>query len=259
MPKDDSGVLPTSETIELLHDRRSIRKFTDQPVTDAEVEAVLRSAMRAPTSSNIHAYSVIVVRDKDTLAELYPVVGKQKHVLEAPVFLCFCADITRMEHAIAKHGGSMDDNPLEIGLVSSVDAALVGMTAYLTAESLGLRGVMIGAVRNDATKIAEILGMPKRVYAVFGMVLGWPDEAPKQKPRMSYDAIVHYEKYSNFRDGRDIETKLEEYDAELCAHYNAIGKETTPDSWSHDVNAKFAVPRRQQLRAQLKERGFDWR
>lgn len=259
MPKDDSSAALRNETIELLHNRRSIRKYSDQPVSDAHVEALLAAAFRAPTSSNIHAYSVVVVRDKKVLEELYPVVGNQNHVLNAPVFLCFCADLTRMEHAIKARGGSMDDNPLEIGLVSSVDAALVGMTAYLTAESLGLRGVMIGAVRNDATKIAEILNLPDKVYAVFGMVLGWPDEAPKQKPRMDYDTLVHFDQYGNQHDSRGLAEKLDTYDAELADHYTAIGKETTPDSWTNDVNAKFSIPRRQELRAQLKERGFDWR
>lgn len=259
MPKDDTGATLTNETIELLHNRRSIRNFSDKPVSEDHVEALLRAALRAPTSSNIQAYSVLVVRDKEVLKALYPVVGNQNHVLNAPVFLCFCADLTRMEHAITARGGSMDDNPLEIGLVSSIDAALVGMSAYLTAESLGLQGVMIGAVRNNATKVAEILNLPDKVYAVFGMVLGWPDEAPKQKPRMDFDTVVHFDQYGNQRDGRGLDAKLGTYDTELAEHYDAIGKETTPDSWTDDINAKFALPRRTELRAQLKERGFDWR
>ena len=254
MPKDEASAAITSETIELLHNRRSIRKFTDEPVSDDHVSALLRAALRAPTSSNIHAYSVLVVRDRKVLEELYPVVGNQNHVLNAPVFLCFCADLTRMEHAIKTRGGSMDDNPLEIGLVASIDAALVGMSAYLTAESLGLRGVMIGAVRNDATRIGEILNLPDKVYAVFGMVLGWPDDSPKQKPRMDFDTVVHFDQYGNQHDGRSLDEKLASYDGELESHYNSIGKETTPDSWSGDINDKFAEPRRQNLRACAKLR-----
>jgi nitroreductase len=259
MPKDDNSTALTNETIELLHNRVSIRKYSDQPVSEEHVEALLRAAFRAPTSSNIQSYSVVVVREKEVLEKLYPVVGNQKHVLNAPVFIVFCADLTRMEHAIVERGGSMDDNPLEIGLVASIDASLLGMAAYLTAESLGLRGLMIGAVRNDATKIAEILNLPKRVYAVFGMVLGWPEEAPQQKPRMDYDMVVHYDQYGNQKGEKGLVAQLGNYDGQLSAHYNAIGKETTPDSWTHDINSKFADPRRVELRAQLKERGFDFR
>ena len=82
---DQSG-LPTSDTIRVLQNRVSIRKYSDEPVSDAHIEAILRAAFRAPTSSNIQSYSVVVVRDKDILARLTPVTGGQKHVAEAPVF-----------------------------------------------------------------------------------------------------------------------------------------------------------------------------
>ena len=65
MPKDGISESLTSETIELLHNRVSIRKYSDEPVPDAHVEALLSEAFRAPTSSNIQSYSVVVVREKD--------------------------------------------------------------------------------------------------------------------------------------------------------------------------------------------------
>tara|TARA_B100000886_G_scaffold324330_1_gene268896 strand:+ start:285 stop:1064 length:780 start_codon:yes stop_codon:yes gene_type:complete len=258
MTDDDKELASSSETIELLNRRRSIRKFSEKPVSSSHLDALLGAAMRAPTSSNIQAYSVIVVRDKKILAEIYPVVNNQEHVLNAPVFLCFCADLTRMEKAIIARGGSMDENPLEIGLVSSIDASLVGMSAYLTAESLGMSGVMIGAVRNDPSEMARILKLPDKVYVVFGMVLGWPAEAPKQKPRMDQGTTVHYDLYGNQKDERSLGEKLESYDIELANHYTSINKVTTPDSWTNDISKKFADPSRKNLRAHLKKRGFDW-
>lgn len=250
--------LPTSETIEVLADRISIRKFTDRPVDDAHVQAVLRAAFRAPTSSNIQSYSVVVVRDRDVLARIAPITRNQKHVIEAPVFLAFCADLSRVEHALAERGKTLDDNNLEVGLVSSIDASLVGMSAYLAADSLGLKGVMIGAVRNDAVATAEILGLPHRSYCVFGMVLGWPAEAPQQKPRMEYADVVHYERYGNLEGGRPTPEAVAAYDEALAAHYASVGKATTPDSWSHDMVAKFDPKVRANLRGGLKQLGFDF-
>ena len=90
MTVDGKELASSSETIELLNRRRSIRKYSEKPVSSAHLDALLGAAMRAPTSSNIQAYSVIVVRDKKILAEIYPVVNNQEHVLNAPVFLCFC-------------------------------------------------------------------------------------------------------------------------------------------------------------------------
>lgn len=245
----------TSETIEVLHNRVSIRKYSDEPVTEAQVEAILSAAFRAPTSSNIQAYSVIVVRDPATKAKLAELTGNQRHVAECPVYLQFCADLTRMEAAMKRHGHDMENNNLEYGLVASIDAALVGMAAQLVADSLGIKGLMIGAVRNHPDEVGKLLGMPRRVYPVFGMCLGWPAEAPKQKPRMDLDLTVHYEQYDT--DGLD--KKLDVYDGELAAHYDSVGKTTTRDSWTKDIDAKFAVPRRDKLREQLKGMGFDFR
>lgn len=254
IPSPASGKI-TSETIRVLENRVSVRKYSDTPVTDAQVDAVLKAAFRAPTSSNIQAYSVITVRDRETLKKLSAVAGNQRHIAETPVFLAFCADLTRIEHAMQARGHTIEDNNLEIGLVSSIDAALVGMSAYLVADSLGLKGVMIGAARNDTVEIAKILGLPKYVYCVYGMCLGWPAETPPQKPRMDYPFVVHRERYQ----AQDMDKELAAYDAALAAHYTDTGKATTPDSWSHDVDNKFHVQPREKLRAALKSLGFDFR
>ncbi|MGH6618705.1 MAG: NADPH-dependent oxidoreductase [Alphaproteobacteria bacterium] len=245
----------TSETIEVLHNRVSIRKYSQDPVTEAQVEAILRAAFRAPTSSNIQAYSVIIVRDPAVKKELAALTGNQRHVAECPVYLQFCADLTRMEGAMKRHGHDMENNNLEYGLVASIDVALVGMSAYLAADSLGIKGLMIGAVRNKPLDVGKLLGMPRRVYPVFGMCLGWPAEAPKQKPRMDYETIVHRERYST----EGLAAALDAYDSALAAHYGSIGKKTTPDSWTNDIDEKFAAPRRDKLRQYLKEMGFDFR
>ncbi|NKB56641.1 MAG: oxygen-insensitive NADPH nitroreductase [Alphaproteobacteria bacterium] len=245
----------TSETIELLQNRVSTRKYSDEPVPDEMVETILRAAYRSPTSSNIQSYTTIVVRNPETKQKLSVSTGNQKHVADTPVFLAFCADMTRIDYALMKHQHNLNNNNMETGLVTSIDATLVGMSAYLVAESLGLRGLMIGGVRNNAVEIAEILGLPNRVYCVFGMCLGWPAEQPSQKPRMDIGATIHYERY----DADATLASLDTYDSALAEHYEAIGKATTPDSWTHDMDKKFHPPLRDSLREQLKKQGFDFR
>lgn len=248
---------PTSETIEALHQRVSVRSYADTPVDDVTINAVLAAAFRAPTSSNIQSYSVIVVRDQDTKDKLSVVTGGQKHVANTPVFLAFCADLTRIEIAKQRYGGNIDNNNLEMGLVSSIDASLVGMSAYLAAESIGLKGLMIGAVRNDTLKTAEILGLPKRVYCVFGMCLGWPGKVPPQKPRMDRLATVHHERWGTGAAG-DQDGLLTQYDKDLAGHYESRGMATAPDSWTAEINKKFKNDLRQSLRGDLKQLGFDF-
>jgi len=259
MPNDAAPTaretLTSSETIETLLNRRSIRKYDDRPVTDEQVDAILHAAFRAPTSSNIQSYSVIVVRDPKIKQQLSVPTGNQKHIIDCPVFLAFCADLTRLEHVLQERAHTLVENNMEVGLVSSIDASLVGMSAYLAADSLGIKGVMIGAVRNDAVKIAEILELPKFVYCVFGMCLGYPAEMPKQKPRMEQGLVVHHNRYDSSKTAAAIDA----YDLALRAHYDGSGKETTPDSWSHEMDKKFHPQLREGLRDQLKKLGFDFR
>lgn len=255
MPDSNTPARPTtSETIDVLLDRRSIRKYAPEPVSDAHVSAILEAAVRAPTSSNIHAYSIIVVRDAETKRRLAVPAGNQQHIVDCPVFLAFCADLTRMDKALGMYGDDLSDNNLEMGLVSSIDAALVGMSAYVAADSLGIKGVMIGAMRNDPAAVAEILGLPQQVYVVFGMCLGFPAEVPKQKPRMPLDGLVHHECYDVAR----ALAAVDAYDPALAAHYESIGKATTPASWSDEIGKKFSPQPRAGLRAALKARGFDF-
>lgn len=244
----------TSETIETLLGRVSVRSYLDEPVDDEVMNSVLRAAFRAPTSSNIQAYSVVVVRDPEARRRLAEIAGNQRHIVDCPVYLAFCADLTRIEHAMARSGHSLDDNNLEMGLVSSIDAALVGMSAYLAADSVGLKGVMIGAMRNDPEAVADVLGLPPRVYCVFGMCLGYADAAPPQKPRMNFEAMVHRERY----DTAKMAQFVERYDSELAAHYRNAGRLTNDDSWTREVSTKFSVRPRDGLRAALARLGFDF-
>ncbi len=243
-----------SETINVLRNRRSIRKYALTPLSDAHVDAILSAALRAPTSSNLHAYSVIVIRDAETKSKLAVPCGNQKHIVDCPVFIAFCADLTRIESALERNGHNIGNNNLELGLVASIDASLVGMAAYVAAESLGIQGVMIGAMRNKPEDIANIIGLPERVYAVFGLCLGYPAETPKQKPRMPVTGIVHHERY----DADAALAAIDPYDAELKSHYDSVGKESHPNSWTHEVDAKFSPRPRDGLRAALKARGFNF-
>jgi len=248
----------TSDTIAVLQNRVSVRQFTDQPVSEAAVEAVLSAAFRAPTSSNIQAYSVIIVRDQQVKDALAPVTGNQAHVRATQVFLAFCADVTRLQAAAEMHGAEVGPLNMESCLVASIDAALVGQSAYLAADSIGLKGVMIGAVRNDAAKTAEILKLPKGVYCVFGMCLGYADTVPPQKPRMDIHAVTHRDTYGNQPGIENAETALAGYDTELAAHYRGTGRETTDASWTEDMGTRWATQPRKGLRGQLEEQGFDW-
>ena len=81
-------------TIELLCSHRSIRHFTDQPITDAQREAIFAGARAASSSSFLQCSSIIRVTDPALREKLVPLTGGQKHVAHAPEFGCSAPILT---------------------------------------------------------------------------------------------------------------------------------------------------------------------
>lgn len=231
----------------------TVRWFKDQPVPDEMLAEILMAGRRSPTSSNMQTYSIVVVRDPETKRKLAILAGNQKHVETCPVFLAFCADIHRLELAAQMH-----DRPfvkgLETTLVSTVDAALVGMSVNTAAESFGLGAVMIGGMRNHPEQVAELLGFPPGVYVVYGMCIGWPewDDVPPQKPRMPQQLIIHQEQYQD--DG--AEALIEEYDDALATYYGRQSRNQHEAAWSGPIANRLSTKKRPHLRQELENLGF---
>ena len=239
---------PVTET---LRNHVSIRHYNGEVIPDGMLHEILNAARRSPTSSNIQGYTLIVVRNPNTKKQLAMLAGDQEHIETCDVFIAICADIYRLSHAIRVHGKELARN-LETTLVSSIDAALVGMSMATAAESFGLGHVMIGGMRNHPRDVGELLGLPEGVYVVFGMCLGWPDEIPPQKPRLPEDLIIHYERY----DASDPTEKLKAHDFELAEHYRSLGRNLHGAAWTGVMTQKFGTPRRPHLREALEAMGF---
>ncbi len=213
--------------------------------------AILQAARRSPTSSNRQTYSMIVVRDLETRKQLAVLAGNQQHIVECQAFVGFCADITRVEVACEMHNVELKKG-LELTLVSTIDAALVGMSAQTAAESFGLGAVMIGGMRNHPKEAAELLGLPRGVYIVYGMSIGWPKEEKSLalKPRLPLDLVIHHEKY----DTSDPREKMMQYDQDLAAFYGARNKASA--AWTAPIAKQLQNQSRPHLRKTLEDMGF---
>ena len=86
-----------NETVRGLLSRRSIRRYTEQPVDDALLDVLLACAQSAPTKSNLQQYSIVVVRNEVTQARLVELMPNLSPWFEtAPLFLCFLGDVRRI-------------------------------------------------------------------------------------------------------------------------------------------------------------------
>ncbi|MDP3003800.1 MAG: nitroreductase family protein, partial [Bacteroidales bacterium] len=83
------------EISDILLNRKTIRKYSSEPVDDKLLNDLLTMGCRASTTGNMQVYSIIITRDEEKKRELAPSHFNQKMITEAPVVLTFCADFNR--------------------------------------------------------------------------------------------------------------------------------------------------------------------
>jgi nitroreductase len=248
-----STVIP-NPAIEVLESHVSVRSFTDDPVSDDMILRILNAARRAPTSSNWQTYSIIVVRDQAKKERLAELAGGQGHIARSQVFVAFAADVHRLGLAAELHG-VVPATGLEYTITPIVDAAIVGEAAQVAAESFGLGAVMVGGMRREPLEVAKVLGLPRGVFVVYGMSLGWPSHdhaADGLKPRLPDDLVIHHDEYSD-DEARDL---IEAYDRELAEFYERRGRNLSNASWSEPVANGARSLRFPTLRQDMEQLGF---
>jgi nitroreductase len=238
--------------IKLLASHRSIRKFKDRPVEDELVRIIIETAQCAATSNHVQAYTVIRVIDKTVRREIAELSGPQVWVEQAPVFLVFCADLTRLETACSMHNKEMAKGFAEQFVVATVDTALLAQNAMTTAESLGLGGVFIGGIRNDPQKICDLLGIPEKAYPVFGMCLGYADHAPPLKPRLPMEAIFKTDQY----DRENEEGFLIAYDRVTNTYYQTRDSNLKDQTWTGQIADFMSQKVRPHMKSFIQQQGF---
>lgn len=264
-----------NETLTVLTSHESVRGFYKRPLPESILKAIITAARSAPTSSNLQAYSIVVVTDEERKDRLAALSGNQEFIREAPVFLVFCADIFRLKYVTSRQGYRFAADTLEMFLLASVDAALTLQNALVAAESMGLVTVPVGSVRNDPARVAEELGMPDGVFAVAGLSVGYGREEVRRgvKPRLPERVTVHKECYSV----TNLEDDLNEYDRVMIARRTYDGRRVSiagePErggieyGWSEHTARRSTRPEtiaasaslRENLRYVLEQRGFSFR
>ena len=242
----------STEVTRLIQSHRSIRKYTDQPISQEVLEDILDSVQWAPSSHNVQAYSVIVVRNDETKRRLSVLTGNQKWVEECPVFLVFCADLYKLKHACEMNGERLAPEGVENLLVAAVDTALAAENALVAARSHGLGGVMIGGIRNNPRDVAEVLGLPPLTIPIMGMCLGYPDQEVEQKPRLPKRAVFHEERYQT----EVLPEALAEYERISAEYYERRTKGKVTDGWTKQMADYVNKPRRTHLKQFIEEQGY---
>ncbi|WP_293265277.1 oxygen-insensitive NADPH nitroreductase [Neptunomonas sp.] len=239
-------------TIDLLNNHRSIRTFKEQAVSQEIINTLVTSGQAAATSSFIQACTVIQVENPQKREKLAEYAGNQKYVQSAPVFLVFCADMNRHEIACNMHNEQMKSGFTEQFITATVDCALFAQNVAIAAESLDLGVVYIGGIRNKISDVCDLLDLPKLVYPVFGMCIGYPDQEPEIKPRLPLPIVLKKDSYSNIQDSE----LLADYDKAIRDYYLSRSGGNKDMSWSEQIAGMLVKEARPHMLDFLQERGY---
>ncbi|HZG80986.1 MAG TPA: oxygen-insensitive NADPH nitroreductase [Brevibacillus sp.] len=242
----------STEVTRLIQSHRSIRKYTEEPIDGEILTDILTCGQWAPSSHNVQAYSVIVVRSREKKQQLAVLAGNQQWVEECPVFLVFCADFYKLQQACEMNGETIAAEGVESFLVAAVDTALAAENVLLAARSYGLGGVMIGGIRNNPREVADLLELPPLTYPIMGMCLGYPAQDIEQKPRLPMRAYIHEEHYHT--DG--IRDAMQEYEEISAAYYERRTKGKQTDGWTKQMAHYVNKPRRVHMKEFVQGQGF---
>lgn len=210
--------------IQAIADHRSIRKFKNQPIPDDLLHEILSAATRASNTGSMQLYSIIVSQSEEIKERLSPCHFNQPMVKQAAAIVTFCADVNRFSKWCEQRDAQPAYNNFIWWVNGAIDALLASENFALEAENQGLGICYLGTTTYTARQIIDILELPRGVVPVTTIAVGYPDAELSLSPRLPLEAVVQYEKYTDFTpekiDELYAETENSEQTKKLLAENN---------------------------------------
>lgn len=166
------------ELKEVLLKRRSVRKFTEEAVSEEHISELLHAAMSGPSACNKKPWEFYVISNKDKLKELQSASKFTK--MQAPLAMVVCGNLA---HAL----------PMQMADYWIQDCSAATENILLRVTDLGLGAVWCGIhpQKRAEQKVAEILGLDKKEIPLNIILIGHPAEEPEARDQYD-EKRVHF-------------------------------------------------------------------
>jgi len=246
-----------NSVIQTMLEHKSIRKYTDETPTDEVVKTIVRAGQQAPFASQY--YSVLLSRNR------------KRNPYKAPLLFTICIDSHKFELIMAKRSWKLVTNDLTLLFFGIQDAALMAENMVIAGRSLGLGSCFLGSAMYRADKIAEEYKLPKRVFPLVQLAMGYPAEDPPPRPRYPMEFTLFENKYPELDEdtvskamrvmdeGYLAQDYYRKMNAKIRLEKNRKETFTYDDySWTEHICRKWGQwhPNPKELLEQLEKRGF---
>ena len=174
-----------NSTIETIHNRKSVRNFTDKQVSRADLVELVRAGMAAPSAANKQPWKFIIVEDRAKLDSMGDILPYGKMLKKAPSAIVVCGD---MFNALV---GVAEDYWVQ-------DCSAATQNILLAAESMGLGAVWTATFpyAERMNPVKEILGLPDHIKPLNVIPIGYPNGVDKPKDKWDIEKVF-VDSYSN--------------------------------------------------------------
>lgn len=168
------------DTLEAIMTRRSVRHFTTEPVTEAELEPLLRAAMAAPSASNEQSWRFVVVRDQQRIERLSHATPFARAAASAQLVVVVCADRPKLRYP----------------WFWVIDCAAAIQNLLLATHATGLGAVWIGVhpIAPFRSAVRKVIEAPITVVPHSMIAVGHPADALPAVDRFKAE-FVHSERW----------------------------------------------------------------
>jgi len=243
--------------INTMLSHKSIRKYTDRMPSDEMIKTIVRAGQQAPFA--YQCYSILLSRNQ------------KQNPYKAPLLFTICVDPHKFELIMARRKWKLATNDLALMLLAIQDAALMTENMIVAARSLGLGSCLLGNAPYRADKIAKKHDLPKRVFPLVQLVMGYPAEDPSPRPRYPLKFTLFEDKYPELNESVVSKAMKQMDEGYLAQDYYRKRKARIPltvdrketftyenYSWTEHISRKLGQwdPEPDELLEQLEKRGF---
>ncbi len=253
------------DTMDLLKNRMSLRKYADEPVTKEHLDIIIEGAMRAPTAGNMMLYSILVIKDEEKKKILSKTCDNQPFIASAPVVLIFLADMQRWfdyyNHCNVKEycekKGLEFNAPDEGDLMLAIaDAVVAAQNAVIAGEALNIGSCYIGDIIENWEVHRDLLKLPEWVFPAAMLCMGYYPEEQKRiiRPRFDREYIVFDDEYKRLSE-EDFKDMFIEREKILSPDNKAGAENLGQFMYARKTGADFSIEMTRSVREMLK----NWR
>lgn len=182
----------TDDAITTIMNRKSVRSYTGEKLSQEQIETLLKAAMAAPTAMNSQPWRFVVLTDSDVIADVFANERGEMYKQAGAVFIV-CGQTTMMQRPRGQENAEPQEVPNQFWFE---DCGASTENLLLAAEAMGLGAVWLGCypIQNKTDMLIAKLGIPENVMPFAIVTVGYPagDDQPKDKWKPEN---VHYNKW----------------------------------------------------------------